>query len=160
MGVPHTFGPMTGPIPLRYLDECFEAVENAGGAAVSAQAYMTDAQIAGVQGTGPLVDVIDALEAAIADVGDITWKGSVAAERPTAARMRAGGKVIFPPGVYMISRTLYRPAGVLFEGQSGGGFFQPRANDASTANGNVVNVKRSEEHTSELQSPKDLVCRL
>src|SRR5206468_11468375 len=37
---------------------------------------------------------------------------------------------------------------------------QPAANGVRSASGTIVDVTRSEEHTSELQSRSDLVCRL
>lgn len=118
-----------------------DTASSGGGIWVNVQDYMSAAQLAGVNGTGPLVDVIDAIEAAIAECGDITWQGSMLAQRPSAGGMKAGGTVGFPAGVYMVSRTILVPPHVRLTGQSGGGFFMPRPNDASTADGNVANVR-------------------
>lgn len=148
---------ISAPLSWAQMDANWTAIQSAinallaGGAGsatpwVSISKYFTAAQIAGCTGTGPFVDCSDAIDLAIADIGDVTWQGSMLNSRPSRPQggMKSGGVVVFPPWVIPISRTIYQPPGVTFWSPSGtGGFFASRPNNNVTANGNAANVKRA-----------------
>src|SRR5438874_3558511 len=89
-------------------------------------------------------------------------RGAVAANHPLAAQagllaLRAGGNAVDAAVATALALAVVEP---MMSGLGGDGFYH--VFDGATGRAVVFNATgpRSEEHTSELQSRRDLVCRL
>src|SRR5437764_4978722 len=80
------------------------------------------------------------------------------APSPRARGLPPSGSSRFTPPRH--SRDAYAPAAVPFGSQRGGALCHASSPSARSGSGRDKALHRSEEHTSELQSPMYLVCRL